>query len=97
MLLYPELVTSTLEAEGAFFCTVQLGQGFAQCSTTRFGSGRCPSTLELATSSIRAEGMFLYEVSPGVLLLDMAADGAFVFWSIQPLLWRLKGCSSEVA
>ena len=68
-----------------FSAWVQLRQGFTHCSTARFGSGRCPSTLELATSTIRAEGVFLYEVSAGVLLPDMAVEGAFVFWSIQLL------------
>ena len=68
-----------------FSAWVQLGQGFTQCSTTRFGSGRCPSTLELATSTIRAEGVFLHKVSLRVLLLDMAVEGTFVFWSIQLL------------
>ena len=38
MLLYPELVTSTIEVDGVFFC----------------------------------------EVSPGVLKLDLAVEGAFV-------------------
>ena len=56
----------------------QLGQGFTRCSITRFSSGRCLSTLELAISTIEAEGVFLCEVSPGVLLLDLAAEGAFV-------------------
>ena len=41
--------------------------------------------------------MFLCEVSPGVLWLDLAAEGAFVLWSLQLLLWRLKVCSSAVA
>ena len=41
------------------FAPSQLGQGFTQCSTIRFGSGRCSSTLELATSTIVVEGMFL--------------------------------------
>ena len=66
----------------------QLGQGFTQCSMIRFGSGRCSSTLELATSTIEAEGVFLCEVSPGVLLLDLAAEVAFVLWSLQVLLQR---------
>ena len=64
----------------------QLGQGFTQCLVIRFGSGRCSSTLELATSTIDAEGMFLCEVSPGILLLDLAAEVAFVLWGLQVLL-----------
>ena len=47
--------------------TAQLGQGFIWCSFTRFSSGRCLSTLELAISTIEAEGVFLCKVSPGVL------------------------------
>ena len=47
--------------------TAQLGQGFTWCSITRFSSGRCSSTLELVISTIEAEGVFLCEVSPGVL------------------------------
>ena len=64
----------------------QLGQGFTWCSIIRFGSGRCSSTLELATSTIEAEDMFLCKVSPGVLSLDLAAEVAFVLWSLQVLL-----------
>ena len=75
----------------------RVGQGFIRYSITRFGSGGCPSTLELATSTIGAEGVFLCEVSPGVLWLDLAAEGAFVLWSLQLLLWRLKVCSYAVA
>ena len=53
---------------------------------TGFSNGRCFCTLELATSTIEAIGVFLYKVSPGVLYLDLAAEGAQVLISLQILL-----------
>ena len=53
---------------------------------SRFGGRRCLSTLELATSTTEAKGVFLWEISPGVLLLDLVAEGGFVLWSLQLLL-----------
>ena len=50
--------------------TAQLGQGFTWCSITRFSSGRCSSTLEVAISTIEAKvcsSAALGEDSPEVL------------------------------
>ena len=66
--------------------SVQEGRGLTSSSISRFGGGRCLSILELATSTIEAKGVFLCKVSPGVLLLDLAAEGAFVLWNLQLLL-----------
>ena len=79
-----ELATSTIEAKGVFLRSP--GRGLTCSSIGRFCGGRCLSTLELAISTIEAKGVFLCKVSPGVLLLDLAAEGAFVLWNLQLLL-----------
>lgn len=53
MLLYPELVTSTIEVDGVFFCEVSPGVLKLDLAVLR-----CFGTLELATSTIEAEGAF---------------------------------------
>ena len=63
----------------------RLGRGLTSNSIIRFGGGRSLSTLELASSTIEAKGVFLCEVSPGVRLLDLAAECTFVLWSLQLL------------
>ena len=42
--------------------------------------------LELVTSTIEVDGVFLCVVSPEALLLDLAREGALILWSLQLLL-----------
>ena len=64
----------------------RVGRDLTSISISIFGSGICFCTVELANSTIVVKGVFLCKVSPGVLLPDLAAEGAFVLWNLQLLL-----------
>ena len=54
MLLYPELVTSTIEVDGVFFCEVSPGVLKLDLAV----EGAFVLCMELATSTIEVEGAF---------------------------------------
>ena len=69
--MYLELVTSTIEVDGVFLCT-----------------GATRVRVHLVFYIVFCYLVFYYrsEASPGALLLDLAAKGAFVLWSLELLL-----------
>ena len=68
-------------------------QGLTWSSIARFGSRRCFCTLELATSTIEAEGVFLCgsvtRARSHLQFQDLVVKGVFVLWSLQLLF---QGC-----